>query len=179
MAELAPQRSNRRPLITLAGKIASTQRNQIRMMEEILREANVAYLTENVPEVTEIPGIQSQDQIATLRALEGDEFNRTFIDLMVAHHRGEIVLANRVLRKGQAEQVADLARTLLRSQRMQIYKMHQFYVDWYQPPTQTLPPQPMEQQRNKQQVTQQVPPTQRESANQVTTNPAQYNPSQT
>lgn len=134
MAKLVPHHSDREPLIEMANEIIEAQRNQINIMQRILREADVDYRVDNVPEGVDIPGMPTEDGMATLRALEGDEFTATFINLMTAHHRGGVILARRELEEGQSQRLQELSEKMIRVQLNQIHQMYAWYTDWISPP---------------------------------------------
>lgn len=134
MSRLVPEYSDRQPLVDLAKRMRRAQIDQIHRLQKILRESDVEYQVDNVPSDPAIPGMPSADGMATLRTIEGDSFDQTFINLMTAHHRGAIILANRVLREGRSATIANLARHLIQVQKRQIYRLYEFYVDWYEPP---------------------------------------------
>lgn len=134
MSRLVPDYSDRQPLIDLAERMRRAQIDQINRLQKILRESDVEYQVDDVPSDPAIPGMPSADGMATLRTIEGDSFDQTFINLMTAHHRGAIILANRVLREGRSATIAQMARHLIQVQERQIYRLYEFYVDWYEPP---------------------------------------------
>jgi uncharacterized protein (DUF305 family) len=42
-------------------------------------------------------GMMTDDEMAELEAAEGDEFDRLFLEHMIEHHEGAIVMSQRVL----------------------------------------------------------------------------------
>lgn len=134
MANLVPTHTDREPLVELAEEMASAQSDQIARMEAILAEADVSYRTDNVPEASDIPGMPSEDGMATLRTVVGEEFDLTFVNLMTAHHRGAVILARRVLEEGQSAAIADMAERMIASQRAEIYALYEYYLEWADPP---------------------------------------------
>lgn len=130
MAELVPLHSSREPLIERAAEMKAAQSEQIDRMEEMLKAADVGYQTDNVPEASEIPGMPTQDGMATLRTVNEAEFNLTFINLITAHHRGAMILANRVLKEGQSELIAEMAQEMITSQEAEIYTLYEWYLQW-------------------------------------------------
>lgn len=134
MARLVPEHSDREPLVEMAEGMVSAQSDQISRMEAILQEADIEYQSDDVAESTEIPGMPSAEGMATLRTIEGHEFNLTFINLMTAHHRGAIILANRVLEEGQSEEIAEMAGNMITSQKAEIYTLYEWYLEWAESP---------------------------------------------
>lgn len=67
-----------------------------------------------------MPGLATPEQIAGLRALEGVEAEREFLELMIAHHRGAVDMAEAVLARSSYPVVVSLAEAIVRSQESEI-----------------------------------------------------------
>jgi uncharacterized protein (DUF305 family) len=65
-----------------------------------------------------------------LRELEGDEFDRRFMQAMIVHHEGAIDMAERVLAEGQDDEVAGLAQLVIDAQQREIEQMQRWLEEW-------------------------------------------------
>ena len=101
MAALVADRTNRPELIDVAGRINGSQGDEIKFMQDWLRERG-----EHVPDPTqhgamhtthEMAGMASPEQMAELAALKGTEFDRMFLKLMITHHEGAVTMVEELL----------------------------------------------------------------------------------
>ena len=72
-----------------------------------------------------MPGLATREQIAELSSLSGDESDKYFLELMIEHHRGAIVMAEAVLERTHETLVVALATTIVTSQSAEIDYMEQ------------------------------------------------------
>ncbi|MDP6993456.1 MAG: DUF305 domain-containing protein [Woeseiaceae bacterium] len=101
MSELAADRTNNQELRDMAGRIDASQVDEIEFMADWLRDRGEA-----VPEATmhsamhmshEMAGMASPEDMARLAELEGTEFDRLFLTLMIAHHEGAVTMVENLL----------------------------------------------------------------------------------
>ena len=101
MAALVADRTNRQELIDVAGRINASQDDEIKFMQDWLRERG-----EPVPEPTAhhamhtthtMAGMATPEQMAELAAAEGAAFDRLFLTLMIAHHEGAVRMVEELL----------------------------------------------------------------------------------
>lgn len=101
MAVLVKNRTNRAELVTIAGRIESSQADEIAFMRGWLAERG---------EALEMPGMKghahhnmagmaSPEQMKALAAAKGVEFDRQFLTLMIAHHDGALTMAKDLLKE--------------------------------------------------------------------------------
>jgi uncharacterized protein (DUF305 family) len=62
-------------------------------------------------ETMPLPGMAMAGQLDALRAVTGAEFDRQFLDLVIAHHQGALTVAERQLSGGVETQAQELAKT--------------------------------------------------------------------
>lgn len=67
-----------------------------------------------------MPGLLSEEQLASLRAATGDDAVRLFLELMIVHHEGGIDMAEAVLARTDVPQVLTLARGIETAQLAEI-----------------------------------------------------------
>ena len=105
MVALVPQRSRSESLGILAARIDATQRDEIRRMSEWLRARR-----ETVPEPESyrdhlahgmhMAGMLSAEQMQQLTAATGEDFDRLFLEYMIQHHEGALVMVSELQAAG-------------------------------------------------------------------------------
>jgi uncharacterized protein (DUF305 family) len=99
MSRLAPTNGASGQIQILAGRIINAQQDEIAKMQLWLRDRG-----QPVPEVggahghhhAMMPGMLTEAQMAELRAARGNEFDKTFLRLMIQHHEGAIQMVDRL-----------------------------------------------------------------------------------
>ena len=101
MAALVADRTNRPELIDVAGRIDSSQNDEIEFMQQWLRERG-----EHVPDPTahdamhtshKMAGMATPEQMAELAASKASDFDRLFLQLMITHHEGAVTMVEELL----------------------------------------------------------------------------------
>lgn len=70
-----------------------------------------------------MPGMMSNEQIESLKALSGKEFDRQWLTMMIDHHSGAIAMANTELAGGTNSVVKELAGAIATAQQAEIEQM--------------------------------------------------------
>ena len=115
MAALAPSRTNSPQLLTVAGRISASQKDERQFMIDWLRARGAALspaamnhsamdhsamghagMSGGAPTMK---GMATPAQIAALAAAKGAAFDRQFLDLMIAHHRGAVDMVEALLKQ--------------------------------------------------------------------------------
>ena len=103
MSELVADRTNRPELVDLAGRIDVSQLDEIEFMQQWLGERG-----ERIPDPTahdamhtthKMAGMASPEQMAELAELEGTDFDRLFLTLMITHHDGAVTMVEELLKQ--------------------------------------------------------------------------------
>jgi uncharacterized protein (DUF305 family) len=76
------------------------------------------------PSGRSIPGIMSGEDMAKLAAAPGGDFDRMFLTMMIAHHRGAVTMATAEERDGRYPPAQRLATTIRTSQTAEIGEMN-------------------------------------------------------
>lgn len=101
MAALVADRTNRQELIDVAGRINASQGDEIAFMQQWLRDRG-----QHAPDPTahsamhtthKMAGMASPEQMAELASLNGAEFDRLFLELMIPHHEGAVKMVKDLL----------------------------------------------------------------------------------
>ena len=117
------QRSERATMRDFGEAIVTSQTAQIDQMQEWLadwypdRSGQVAY----------------EPMMRDLTGLEGDQLDRAFLQDMVWHHMGAVMMSQQLLVRGVAdhEQVVALAETIRDEQRAEIFQMQRWLRAWF------------------------------------------------
>ena len=113
MAALVGDRTSRRDLLDVAGRITASQADEIKFMQSWLRErgetapdpraASGAHGAHDHAAMTGMAGMAGMEgmatpaQMAALAAAKGPEFERQFLERMIAHHEGAITMTEALL----------------------------------------------------------------------------------
>jgi uncharacterized protein (DUF305 family) len=147
MAALVADRTNRPELIDAAGRIDASQRDEIEMMQEWLRDRG-----ERVPDPAAhhamhtshtMAGMASPEQMAELAAAKGTAFDRLFLERMIAHHEGAVKMVEELLEQpGTAHDpvLFELTGDVKNSQATEIERMNVLLVGLSEDPRAALAP---------------------------------------
>ena len=72
----------------LARKIDISQRDEIELMKDWLRQRQQPVPTDEQAHAMPMPGMLTAEQMAELAAARGREFERLFLTYMIRHHQG-------------------------------------------------------------------------------------------
>jgi uncharacterized protein (DUF305 family) len=141
MANLAPERSEDPDVRRLAFDIGETQQNQVGRMQgwlslwglQVSGGDRMAWMTEGehaghamgAMDLSggQMPGMASDEELAQLRTLSGEEFDVLFLQLMTRHHQGGYDMAQYALEHAEEPAVRNLARTIVESQSAEVTLM--------------------------------------------------------
>lgn len=144
MAALAPDRAEAPEILDLAERIQAAQDPEIEQMTDWLEEWG-----EDVPAEDDAGhdmggdsttssrdmgaggsetghGMMSADDMATLEAASGAEFDRAFAEMMIVHHQGAIDMADDEIVDGRFPEAIDLAHAIVAAQEAEITEMQGF-----------------------------------------------------
>ncbi|MBA2467720.1 MAG: DUF305 domain-containing protein, partial [Sphingomonas sp.] len=167
MAALVKARTSRKDLLDVAGRITASQADEIKFMQNWLREKG-----QHVPDpaaehaaqapggqahqghgaaaqaggdehaaMAAMPGMATPDQMAALAAARGAQFERLFLERMVVHHEGAITMTEELLdRSGSAHDpvLEKFTDEVKTEQRAEISKMSALLGQLTQDPRSTL-----------------------------------------
>lgn len=120
MTGLVPQRGANPTVKSFAGRIADTQGPDIRSMEAWLAKNGNGPAHDSHEQMR---GMASPDQLAALRAASGPDFDKVFLQLMIAHHEGAVAMATDVLQTGSDVFVEEMAQDVIVTQQKEIGQM--------------------------------------------------------
>ncbi|MET8151047.1 DUF305 domain-containing protein [Actinoplanes sp. NPDC049668] len=124
MAALAPERAGDTGLRNLAARISAAQGPEIVWLRRWLADRKLAEAGAAHDHST-MPGMQTPADLAALAGARGAEFDRRFIAMMTAHHKGAIQMAGDVLAGGTDQTLYELANEMAVEQGSEIRRMEQ------------------------------------------------------
>ncbi len=138
MTALVTDRTTSRDLRLLALRIELSQTDEINLMKSWLRSRG-----EPVPGEGEhaghdmhaghlMPGMLTPEQIATLQAARGNEFDKRFLEFMIQHHEGAITMVAELFSSpggGQGSEIYGFAADVDSDQQMEIARMRRLLAE--------------------------------------------------
>ena len=136
MSKLAPTHGASPTMLTLTGRIINAQGDEIRLMQQWLRDHG-----QEVPEpsplgmkmkmggeehVMLMPGMLNEEQMKQLDASNGKAFDELFLQLMIQHHTGAVSMVKTLFGTpgaGQDETTFKLANDIQADQETEITRM--------------------------------------------------------
>jgi uncharacterized protein (DUF305 family) len=145
MTALIPTRSSRQDIRMLGQRITVSQKDEIAMMQQWLRDRHqqvpgrdaqpgmqpMGGNSMNMPGMamsdTLMPGMLTSEQLAELTKTTGDQFDKLFLADMIRHHEGALVMVKSLLGttgSGQEAEVFRFASEVDSDQRAEIARMN-------------------------------------------------------
>ena len=129
MTALLPSRTSREEMRLLARRIDASQADEIKMMQDWLTTRGAKLPDPHAHHAAGaalMPGMLTADEMARLQKAGGAEFDRLFLELMIKHHEGALVMVQELFSTPGAGQEADVfafASDVDADQRMEIDRM--------------------------------------------------------
>ena len=129
MTELLETRSTSAGMKKLGERIAVSQEDEMKMMREWLetRGADVpGEHAHHAPGAPLMPGMLTPGEMSRLRAARGEAFDALFLEYMIKHHEGALVMVNELFATPGAAQDSEIyafASDVNADQRMEIARM--------------------------------------------------------
>lgn len=111
MVALLKTRSTSAAMKMMATRIEVSQTDEIKLMQTWLRDRKAAVPDEHVMHMHGaklMPGMLTPEQMSQLTDAKGAEFDRLFLELMIQHHAGALVMVKELLSSPGAGQDANL-----------------------------------------------------------------------
>ncbi|MEE6272603.1 DUF305 domain-containing protein [Georgenia sp. MJ206] len=135
MADLAVERAESQDVRALAERISAAQGPEIEQMaswletwgEEPAPMGGMEGMDHGDMDMggMDMEGMSQEEAMAALESLSGTEFDQRFLELMIAHHRGAVDMAQDELDSGENPQALDLAQKIIGDQQAEITEMEE------------------------------------------------------
>ncbi|GAA3673918.1 DUF305 domain-containing protein [Lentzea roselyniae] len=122
MSELVASRTENPHVINLAARISKAQQPEIDRMNGWLREWSAPVKAESHSS-HDHPENHGMVELGNLSDLEGTEFDRQWLSLMIQHHRGAVEMARKHLSAGTDPETRKLAQDVITAQEKEIAEM--------------------------------------------------------
>ena len=130
MAKMAESKAERAELKTLSKNIIAAQEKEIAQMKS-WREKSFGGKEPAVNmEMSGMSDSMKGMDMKKLESLSGKAFDVEFIDQMIPHHEGAVVMAEEALRKSQDEQIKNLAKIVIKDQQAEVRQMTEWKRSW-------------------------------------------------
>lgn len=128
MVELLKSRTDSDDMKKLAQRIELSQNDEMKMMREWLQARGQPVPGEHAHHdpAMRMPGMLTPEEMAQLAAAKGDAFDKLFLEGMIRHHEGALVMVRELFATPGAGQVSDMytfASDVEADQRMEIARM--------------------------------------------------------
>ena len=107
MAKLAPTNGAGSSVSILTGRVINAQTDEIRVMQQWLRDRNqtvpepnpkgMTMVMNGVEHVMPMPGMLTDAQMDTLKAARGKDFDQYFLRYMIQHHQGAVTMVKTLI----------------------------------------------------------------------------------
>lgn len=78
------------------------------------------------------------DMDKQLESLSGDDYDKAFIEMMIAHHEGAVDMAKLSSPRANHEEVKQLSQGIISAQEKEIAEMKQWQIDWGYPADESM-----------------------------------------
>jgi uncharacterized protein (DUF305 family) len=129
MTALLPSRTNREDMRLLARRIELSQADEIALMQRWLQthgQPAPDLHAHHVHGATLMPGMLTPEEMGQLEAAKGTEFDRLFLEFMIKHHDGALVMVNELFSAagaGEEPEIFAFASDVDADQRIEIDRM--------------------------------------------------------
>ena len=127
MSEIAldPNRGASEAVTDLARRIQSAQEPEVEQMTAVLVAAGESITMDmsDGHDMSAMPGMMSADEMDALAELTGADFDRVWLEMMIAHHEGAIEQASAVTENGSNADLIALAAEITTTQQAEIDEM--------------------------------------------------------
>ncbi|MBY6538013.1 DUF305 domain-containing protein [Rhodococcus sp. BP-349] len=128
MASMVDGRSTNPDVVTLADAIADAQGPEMDQLASWLAEWGQPSPSASPDDMQGMDhgsgsGMMRSQDMASLTALSGDEFDQRWLTMMIDHHRGAVAMAETEIEEGSNDDAVAMARTIVETQNAEIARM--------------------------------------------------------
>ena len=128
MSEIALERTERPELRKLSEQIIASQKAEIAEFEEALDGDLEGVESESMGMSMGMMGMDMDNGM--LRSAQ--QFDRAFIDMMIPHHEGAVVMSDVERKRGENPEMQAMAREITAAQKREIAQMREWRTAWAQ-----------------------------------------------
>lgn len=132
MAKLAQNNAKRTEVKNMAVNIISAQTTEINNM--LNWQKNWGFPATSGPSMIDHSGMATSEEMtvsaAELGTKTGDEFDKSFLKLMIAHHESAISMSRPAIKNSKRQEVKLLAKAVIEAQTVEIAQMRQWLSEW-------------------------------------------------
>ena len=117
----------------LASEIMGAQASEIELMQGFLNEWGVESDPNSDPHAghkmsgDESHGMMTDEELAELKDSSGADFEKMWLTMMLAHHKGAVKMAETVIADGKDPRVKTLAETIISTQQQEILQIQSLF----------------------------------------------------
>lgn len=128
MADMVEGRTSNPDVIALAGEIAAAQQPEMDQLASWLSQWGQPAPSTDAGSMDGMDhgsgsGMMTEQDMQSLMAASGAEFDRQWLTMMIEHHRGAVTMAEREIADGENPDAIALARTIVETQNAEIARM--------------------------------------------------------
>lgn len=121
MADLAETRASDTEVKELAERIKASNQAEKATMQGWLKAWGKPMPTDGM--MHGMPGAMSGEDMQRLESAKGAAFDKEFLQMMIAHHKGAIAMARTEKRRGENPEAKQLADTIMKDQQAEVEQM--------------------------------------------------------
>jgi uncharacterized protein (DUF305 family) len=127
LSAMVPDRSTNAELVALAQQISAAQQPEINVMKVFLVQWNENPDTNSghAGHGNAMQGMVDQATMTKLESLNGQEFDKLWLESMISHHQGAIEMAKAEIANGDNMDAKSLAKNIVTTQEAEIGQMKQ------------------------------------------------------
>jgi uncharacterized protein (DUF305 family) len=125
IAALAPARAKNPQIKAVASRITAAQGPEIDAFRAWLSSRNLPEKPDETGhDHAGMRGMQPPEAMRGLATLNGELFDKVFVDMLVSHHQGAVAMCTDLLKIGADERLIELATGIAAEQQAEISRMH-------------------------------------------------------
>lgn len=123
MAEMALEKAEHEEIRTLSEQIVAAQTTEIEQMQ--------GWRSEWFADLDRTSGMEMEMGEMMISDDASKPFDQRFIEAMISHHQGAIVMAEMALEQSEHEEIHTLAEAIIAAQTAEIEQMQGWLAEWY------------------------------------------------
>ncbi|CAN5659887.1 hypothetical protein BH23PAT2_BH23PAT2_05720 [soil metagenome] len=109
----------------VAGQVVNNNNNG--MMRMMGMDAST---TQEQSTATDHSTMSMADMNEELEGLSGDDYDKAFIEMMIAHHEGAVEMSELSEERAKHDEIKQLSQAIISAQEQEIKDMRQWQIDW-------------------------------------------------